>query len=85
MKNQALPKIPLKNAGVGWGGGGAVWWWGGVGTVATSQDWWPLPQSASLLVIFGILGATVGTSDLGQRPKTPGGNPQTQRIQVPSG
>ena len=69
-------------------GGGGVGW-GGVGTVlvATSQDWWPLPQSASLLVIFGILGATVGTSDLGRRPKAEDafcGNP-TQRIQVPSG
>lgn len=28
-------------------------------------DWWPLPQSASLLFIFGILGATVASSIMG--------------------
>ena len=28
-------------------------------------DWWPLPQSASLLFIFGILGATVASGIMG--------------------
>eukprot|EP00931_Biecheleriopsis_adriatica_P070781 TRINITY_DN44590_c0_g1_i1.p1 TRINITY_DN44590_c0_g1~~TRINITY_DN44590_c0_g1_i1.p1 ORF type:complete len:374 (-),score=90.19 TRINITY_DN44590_c0_g1_i1:31-1128(-) len=38
---------------------------GFVGTKMMLGDWFPLPQSLSLLVIFGILGATVATSALG--------------------
>mmetsp|Transcript_55543 Transcript_55543/g.147632 ORF Transcript_55543/g.147632 Transcript_55543/m.147632 type:complete len:374 (-) Transcript_55543:70-1191(-) len=36
-----------------------------VGTKMMLGDWFPLPQSVSLLIIFGILGATAATSYMG--------------------
>lgn len=42
-----------------------------VGVKMMLGDWFPLPQSVSLLVIFGILGATVASSALGMKLDKP--------------